>query len=252
MTILQTEYGYQLAITEQVVPGADTTAIILHGFMSHRQSNNAKAGAQSFNAMGISTLRPDFYGRGESDGAFGDLTIAKGVENVQACLAHIRQRDKAQKIILTGGSYGGLIALHAAAELGDQLSCLILRAPVSDWRACWAAEWTPDNISSWQDKGYYDGALPDGRTVRFGIETFYDLRDDDVYGKIAPRISVPVLIGHGNQDETVPLTQSERLSVMLADSKLVVLNGADHGFSDPVHVAAFQAEIEKFLFERFK
>lgn len=243
---LVTPDGSALALTETYVPDAKTTVLILHGFMSNRKSPNATAVAEQCSRMGMTAITVDFYGRGDSDGTFGDLTIAKAVENVMAVRAFVHERDPDQDIILAGGSFGGLVAMHAAAALPN-LKALIMRAPASDWRAIWAGWLSPAEFAAWDRIGTHTGDVAPGHTVTFGREFFVETQAPPVYDTLIEKLTVPTLIVHGDADETVPLAQSQKLHSLLPNSRLVVLPGADHGFSQPEDLEAYQHLIEEFL-----
>ena len=250
-TVIRLKDGAQIVATCHDHPDATTTAIILHGFYSSRQSGNVIAALDSFAAMGLSAIAPDLYGRGDSDGAFGDLTLAKGVDTVSAIIKQIKQRDSTQTIVLTGGSFGGLIALHAAAQLPD-IALLILRAPVSNWRAVWRDWVTPDEMAAWDQTGVHHGHLPDGRAVTFGRAFYDEIMRDNIYTDVAPSLTVPTLIVHGTADETVPLAQSEMLHSVIADSTTITIPGADHQFKNPEHLKIYQTILQDFIAARFK
>lgn len=238
--------NYTLALTETLVANAKITGIILHGFISDRHSPNTIAVSEQLHRDGINAITVDFYGRGESDGEFGKLTIVKAVENVFAVINHVHERDPEQKIILIGGSFGGLVAMHAAAKMTD-LEALILRAPVSDWNLVWQDWISPVQFAEWERTGIHTDEIAPGKSVTFGVEFLKEVQAPPLYNTIAPRITVPTLIVHGDADETVPVEQSQKLHSLLPNSQLIILPGADHRFSRPEDMVQYQAEISKFL-----
>lgn len=244
---LSSASGETIVASDYNVPDAKAIAIVLHGFFSSRKSPNAKAAVDGFMQQGINVIAPDFYGRGDSEGSFGDLTIAKAVDTVKAVIAHIKQSDPGRMIILTGGSFGGLVAMHVAAQFKDDIKLLILRAPVSDWKAVWDKDLTPEQFAQWDRDGSFTAPMPWGQTVTFCRELYDEMIQGDVYTEIAPAIAIPTLIVHGTADDVVPLVQSEKLNNVINNSKLIVLDGADHGFENPDHLTAYQGYIVSFL-----
>lgn len=239
--------GETIVATEHNVESATTTALILHGYFSTRQSANTQAAITGFAQQGYNVVAPDFYGRGDSDGAFGDLTIAKGVATAAAAVAHITQRDPAQRIILIGGSFGGLVAMQIAAQFADSIALLILRAPVSDWKAVWDNDLTPDQFALWDRDGSFSAPMPWGETVTFSRAVYDEMLTSTLYQTVAPRITAPTLIVHGTQDDVVPLAQSETLNNVINNSNLIVIEGADHAFSRPDDLAAYQSAVAAFI-----
>ena len=49
----------------------------------------------------------------------------------------------------------------------------------------------------------------------------------------AENIEIPTLVVHGDLDEAVPVEQSIKISKILQNSKLAIIKGADHRYSDP-------------------
>jgi len=80
---------------------------------------------------GIATFRFDFFGHGESQGPFEQLTNTLAVEQALAALDFVRQRGYRQ-IGLMGSSFGGLVSILSAAQRTD-LACLTLKCPVVDF-----------------------------------------------------------------------------------------------------------------------
>jgi pimeloyl-ACP methyl ester carboxylesterase len=246
---LTSKSGARIAMTAQTVPQATATMIILHGFFSSRHSANITRALDALNAHGLNVIAPDFYGRGDSDGAFGDLTIATGIDTVETVLHHVRQHNPEHQIILTGGSFGGLIALHAIPHVQDEIAALILRAPVSDWRTIWLDWIGAEKLQAWDETGSFTDTIPSGQNVTFGRAFYDDLCRTDLYSAIAPQIRVPTLIVHGDTDETVPLSQSKTLRDVLPHGELIVLPGADHAFSRVDDSAAYQQHMIDFLYK---
>lgn len=244
---VETSHGYRLAITEDYKAESMVTAIVLHGFQSSRRGGSATAVMDTLQEAGLNTLSLDFYARGESDGEFQDLTIAKAVENIEAMIAHVHARDPQQYIILIGSSFGGLIAQYVAAKNPGKVVLLILRAPVSDWQALWHDHLTAEELKNWSETGSHIATGYPGTKVTFGRAFLDDIQRQDIYEQIAPQIRVPTLIVHGDADEVVPLSQSQELKKHLVLSDLIVLPGADHRFSRSVDMEAYQYHIQNFL-----
>ena len=59
----------------------------------------------------------------------------------------------------------------------------------------------------------------------------------------------PVLILHGDADSTVPVSVSIEAAPLFADAELVVVPGANHGFSQALY-KAFEENVFRFLTEK--
>jgi pimeloyl-ACP methyl ester carboxylesterase len=246
--ILKTQNNKNIFVHVDPVAGATQTILVLHGYFGHAQTKNNRAAAAHFNALGFNVVCPDFYGRGQSEGAFGDLTIARGLETATLCLNDIKQTRPDHKIIVTGGSFGGLVAMHLARDFKEDVSALILRAPVSDWHDLWHREVPSEKMMVWKRDGSFTDIMPNGQEVTFGTDLYEEMNmSKAVYDQIAPAISIPTLIVHGDRDEMVPLSHTEKLHCALSQSELVILNGADHAFSREDDVLHYQDTIKAFL-----
>jgi pimeloyl-ACP methyl ester carboxylesterase len=245
---LKTQNNTSICVHNDLVAGATQTILVLHGYFGHAQTKNNQAAAAHFNTLGFHVVRPDFYGRGQSEGAFGDLTIARGVETAILCLNDIKKNHLDHKIMVTGGSFGGLVAMHLAYAYPNDIAALILRAPVSDWHDLWHREVPSEKMIAWQRDGYFADIMPNGREVTFGEELFSEMHAcKAVYDDIAPAIHMPTLIVHGDHDEMVPVSHTEKLHRAMPQSELVILNGADHAFSREDDVLHYQDAITAFL-----
>lgn len=65
------------------------------------------------------------------------------------------------------------------------------------------------------------------------------------------RIKIPLLIAHGADDETVPLSQSKKLHDALLKAKkphsYIVYEDEGHGFDDPENATEFLEKVDEFL-----
>lgn len=245
---LQTPTQTEICVHHVPQANAKAVVLLLHGYFSHAQTRNNHKAAMYFKSLGFHVACPDFYGRGESSGVFGDLTVARGIETAQCCLDAIKRDHPNVPIMITGGSFGGLVAMHLAHDRSNAIECLILRAPVSDWRALWQREVPREKMMDWVRDGSFSDVMPNGRTVTFGMDLYREMIGcNAVYDTFSSAIHVPTLIVHGDADEMVPLAQAQKLHQSMPHSELVILGGADHAFSRDTDVVRYQDAIKAFL-----
>ncbi|KZL03857.1 MULTISPECIES: alpha/beta fold hydrolase [unclassified Pseudovibrio] len=116
-------------------------AILLHGFTGTRDELPVKETEEGvFSRMarllaegGVSSLRIDFRGSGESDGKWEDTTFSGQIKDAVTTIDWVRAQEqfKGTKIALIGWSQGGLVASHAAAVRPD-LDTVVLMAPATN------------------------------------------------------------------------------------------------------------------------
>lgn len=183
--------------------------VLCHGLNSSKDSETYLNLEPILNNAGIATLRFDFFGHGESDGAFADLTISKGVDDILQIIESLKKKGY-KKIGLMGSSFGGICAIMAASKTLD-LYLLILKCPVSKM----------DELDENRDS-------PDLKLLK--DDFFEDSKKYDGY-EAGKRIKIPALIVHGDADNVVPVEQSRKLVKNLEFGELKEIKGADHRFS---------------------
>ena len=190
-------------ILAAIYEGEDKNApviVMCHGYQSSKNSPmTQKALARKLVERGLSVYRFDFTGHGESEGDLSVLTPLQGLDDLRAAVKDLNVLGK-KKFCLYGSSFGGNVALLYASE--RSVLALALKAPVSDYTQTAAIIGRPHFIE--------------------------DTKSIDLYKKVKS-IKCPVFIIHGNHDDVVPLTQSEKLyQALVCDKRLQVIHGADH------------------------
>ncbi len=205
--------------------------ILCHGFLSNKDSRTNLRLTELLVTQGISTLRFDWFGMGESEGEFGRITVSTCCDQLERAISLMRERGY-HELGLIGSSFGGLLAI-LVGQHHPELRAVGLKCPVPDFPETLDHEFGRAGIEEWQRTNY----IPDvtGGTVPIALDfAFYEsCRAFDAYAA-ARNIKAPVLIVHGEQDELVPFHQIERLEESLPDdTKLVLLPEADHQFGRP-------------------
>mgnify|MGYP000731207230 CR=1 FL=1 len=89
--------------------------ILAHGFSSSKESVTFTTLQNTLNKHKISTFRFDFFGHGESDGKFADVTISKAINNLLHAITFLKEQGYT-KIGLFGSSFGGISSIIAASK----------------------------------------------------------------------------------------------------------------------------------------
>ena len=187
--------GIQLNAVLEKPEGVDfcPLVILLHGFTSAMDRPHNLLAAAAIRDAGFATLRFDVYGHGTSGGEFRKHTIWKWISNTMAVIDHCLELGYTE-VYLSGHSQGGLVAALVAGMETDRIRGLILRAP----------------------------AFMIGNYVRVA----QTIRVEDA----ADRFRNPVLILHGDEDDTVPLADSHRMAQLYRNCELTVIAGETHHF----------------------
>jgi pimeloyl-ACP methyl ester carboxylesterase len=222
--------GHRIAAIVSLPPGrTDKIAVLCHGFLSSKTSSTNKTLTRLLVDQGIGTCCFDFFGQGESDGPFEQITTTLGVHQAQAAIDLMKQNGY-RHIGLMGSSFGGLVSILTAAQRTD-LACLALKCPVVDFAEELRLGFGPDEMAQWKATDTIPNIMggPERISLRYA---FYEDALQRIAYDPARSITAPTIIVQGDKDEHVPLHQSQRLFETLRVKKhLEMLPGADHQFT---------------------
>ena len=200
--------------------------ILIHGFTGHMEEDHIKAAQKAMNDAGVSVLRVEMYGHGGSDGEFKDHTLYKWVTNALAAVKYAKSLDFVTDLYLSGHSQGGLLTMLVGGMCPDDFKALLPLSPAwmipeiaregSVLGTSFDPKHIPDMITSgsWELSGDY---------IRV-VQTIHV--EDEI-----ERFEGPVLIIHGDADETVPFSYAEKAAKLYKNAELVPIHGDDHCFT---------------------
>ncbi len=209
--------------------GTDRVAVLCHGFLSSKTSSTNKTLTRLLIDQGIGTFCFDFFGQGESDGPFEQITTTLGVQQAQAAIDFMKQNGY-RHIGLMGSSFGGLVSILTAAQQTD-LACLALKCPVVDFAEELRLGFGSDEMARWKATDTIPNIMGGPDRIRLRYAFYEDALNQIAYDP-ARSISAPTIIVQGDKDEHVPLHQSRRLfDTLRVEKHLEMLPGADHQFT---------------------
>jgi len=206
--------------------------LLCHGFTGQRIEAHCLfvKTSRALAEAGIASLRFDFRGSGESDGAFETMTVSGEVSDALAAAAWLARRrivDRERMGIL-GLSLGGMVTALVLGRTARFRSAALWSAVA---RPTWLRERMPPGfLRSCRRRGYLDLG---GSYV--GAPFFGDLPNHDPVGGIASS-PADVLVVHGREDGSVPLEQAREYVGALkrrkngARTQTAFIKGADHTF----------------------
>jgi len=223
-------HGHRVAsILTRPSSGTDRVAVLCHGFLSSKTSSTNSALTRTLTGHGIATFGFDFFGQAESEGPFDQITTTLAVEQANTAIDLMRQKGF-RRIGLMGSSFGGLVSILTASQRTD-LACLALKCPVVDFAEELRLEFGEDGMAEWKATNTIPNIMggPDRIKLQYA---FYDDCLQQIAYIPAESITAPTVIVQGDQDEHVPLHQSQRLCEALRIKKhLELVPGADHQFT---------------------
>ncbi|MBI4895820.1 MAG: alpha/beta fold hydrolase [Candidatus Aenigmarchaeota archaeon] len=223
--------------------------IICHGLSSNKNSPIYSELTDILKKHNISTFKFDFYGHGESQGNFDDITVSKAVDSILQAIKLLKELGY-KKIGLIGTSFGGISSIIAASKT-KSLFLLVLRSPVSNYKVKTLTDLSNEEMQEWKTSGYRVYTNVQGKRLRLNYSFYEDLKNNDGY-KAAKKIKIPTLIVHGDRDDVVPIEQSNKLSKIITKAKLIRIIGADHFYSDKKNFNEMLKVISDYVIQKSK
>jgi len=225
--------------------------ILCHGFSTSKDSSTYKTMQESLNQHQLSTFRFDFYGHGESDGKFEDITLTKAVNNILETIVFLKKQGYPQ-IGLLGSSFGGNASLLATCKIKD-IFVLALKCPVSNYFENQILKKSPEEIANWKTQGfiyYFSNTHQKKKKLKYSF--FEDIKNYKNDSSKYKTITLPTIIVHGDQDITVPVEQSKKTAEIIPHCTLEIIKGADHFFKGPGHFTKMIKLLTNFIIKHSK
>lgn len=217
--------------TPEVIKEKFPMVCIFHGFTDNKVGPHfifVKL-SRMLEAKGIASVRFDFSGSGESDGDFIDMTISKELHDANAILDYVKSLDfvDMNNIGILGYSMGGAVASMLAGQHKDDIKSLCLWATAGSMKELIALDVKEEELEEARKTGFWDAG---GLLV--GENFLKDALNLDILAR-ASEFNKNVMLLHGSEDQTVPLSTSEKyLEIYETRAALHVVEGASHGFSN--------------------
>ncbi|MBQ7746362.1 MAG: alpha/beta fold hydrolase [Spirochaetia bacterium] len=203
---------------------------------AHEFGGNSRRGwwihyAEYWAQQGIAVYTFDFSGGGEestSDGKTTDMSVLTEAVDLEQVLASAREWNFVDKnrIVIIGGSQGGAVSSIVAARHPEDIAALVLLYP--------ALIVTDDLHVKFPDPTKVPDVYRYNGWIDVGPRYVNDMYNFDIYKDMAT-FNKSVLLIHGDKDDIVPLSYSERAKETYKDAELVVIKGAGHIFFTPDH-----------------
>ncbi len=202
--------------------------VLFHGFAGDRMESHwmfVKC-SRALARAGIASLRFDFYGSGESDGGFREMSLRGEIADGRAAVALMRGQKEIdpERVGLLGLSLGGAVA--ASLALSVRAKAIVL------WSAVAHTARLRDLVK--QSAKKIQG-MPGA--VEFDARELSPRLVEDVL-KVEPirhlaRFQGPTLIVHPEKDEHIPVSHARDFyqAAGAQAKELVIIAGADHVYT---------------------
>lgn len=244
--------GNNIAVRFQKGETAPAVIVWLGGYGSDMRGTKAERLALLAQTNGLSFLRFDYSGHGESGGRFIDGTISTWLKDAEAVIAHFCGE---RPLVLVGSSMGAWIALRLvqnliAAKQQSRLAGIVLLAPAPDFTSeLVEPELTKAQLNDLQTKGYcQEPSLYGPEPTIYTKALIEDGRNNRVLtGIIDTYCAVRILQGMADTD--VPYQHALKLMAHLSKDKvtLTLIKDGDHRLSREHDLVLLVAAVQGFM-----
>ncbi len=203
------------------------TVCICHGIPSGTPEEKEDGGypelAKWMCREGFAVFIFNFRGTGESGGNFDLSGWARDLKAVIDYLWELPETDR-EHLSLLGFSGGAAVAICVAAN-NERVSCVAACACPAEFTFLSEVDDPQKVVEHFRGIGIIrDEGFPE--SAGKWLNGFNEVRPIDYVDKIAPR---PLLLVHGDRDETVDISHARRLYKKAGEPKqLVIIDGAGH------------------------
>lgn len=204
-------------------------AVIFHGLMSHRNDNMFCKIAEALLERGISVVKFDFNGHGESDGDFSDMNVYSEILDASKIIDYVRQLDFVTDIYIVGHSQGALVGGMIAGYYREYIKKLVMLAPAATIKddalkgSCFGIPYDMYNIPE-----YITMINDERKKFNVGAMYFRTAKTLPIY-ETTSMFEGETLIIHGTKDEAVGVIGSKRYADHLKNITIELLEGENHG-----------------------
>ncbi len=205
----------------------------------------------NFSHNGVSLQKPHEFSDLE---AFGNNNFSIELEDLESIIdwakINLKQKVDLTRIYLLGHSRGGGISILKAAS-NSSIKKLVTWASVSDFEK----KIENDKVSLWKDRGVV--YVFNSRTNQ-QMPLYYQFYEDYIKNKsqfsipkACSKLSIPTLIIHGDNDQTVNFNEAEELNVNISNSVLLKIKDSDHVFNTkhPFDINHISIQLKKVIAE---
>lgn len=204
------------------VPGV----VIYHGFTGNKMEPHfifVKL-SRALEKAGMASVRFDFYGSGESDGDFSNMTPETELKDARAILDYMRGLDiiDSSRIGICGLSMGGYIGGITSGDNRDLVRSMCLWAPAGMMR---------EGFKRCVEEGMKigEGLFDIGGNV-VSYAAYDSSKVIDPYERTALFDKESCII-HGTNDQAVPYEIGLKYRDILSKAEFHTIEGADHTFN---------------------
>lgn len=219
--------------------------ILEHGLTGHMEERHILAVAETARSIGFVVLRVELYGHGKSDGAFCDHTVLKWVDQMLDVVDYASGLPFVTDLYLAGHSQGGLTTMLVGGMERDRLKAILPLAPAI---VIWDAARKGNMLGIRFDPDHIPDVLHMGKRTLKG--NYFRVAQTLPVEDSIRRFDKPVLIVHGDADESVPVQYAYDAAKQYPNCTLKIIPGDTHCYDH--HLDQVCEAVREFLEEMEK
>jgi pimeloyl-ACP methyl ester carboxylesterase len=215
--------------------------ILCHGFAGNKIEDKRLfvEAARDMSAFGYNVLRFDFYGAGDSDGAFEDTRVSLHIKNLQDAIDWAQHEDY-EHIAVLGISLGAATAILTVSD--QPVDALVTWSAVPDMNLLYKNH--VNELLSFNGKIEYNGWL-------LHPDFFADAMQYDIKSALAT-LQMPKFIVQGTADEPLFVDGFAQFQdIVRPPTDFMEIPGASHTFQHPAHRRQLVRQTTRWLFRHF-
>ena len=214
------------------VPAAEDGKKVPLVIFSHELGNDHTSGeryaerlAEAGYAAYVFDFRGGTVGGNKSDGSNSEMSILTEASDLESVLAAAKTWDfvDPDKIVLLGGSMGGLVTSVVGSTHQDEIAGMILMYPALSAKVDSGAEQYQSEDEIPEDVSLFGG------WIHVGKNYITDLWTVD-FDQMLSSYQGHMLLLHGDKDSTVPISYSEEAKEIIPDCEFYVIKDGGHEF----------------------
>lgn len=213
----------------------NTIIVGVHGFAGDKESSMLNQLASACSENGTALISFDFPSHGESPVQEDMLTIENCKNDLLDVLSYAKSLYPHASISIFATSFGGYVTLLCADRLVDLK--LVLRAPAVSMPKILLENVLKMNAEEFRKKGSVSCGFE--REIQLPYSFYEDLLQQE--NVLEKEIFQQSLILHGDNDNIVPISDILDFGKIQKNTKINVIQGADHRFKK-------KGEIEKIVY----
>jgi pimeloyl-ACP methyl ester carboxylesterase len=242
LSVAEAHIAYQRQFGDSHKP----SILFLGGYASDMEGAKACFLAQKCEQEGISFVRFDYRGCGQSTGSFRDGTIGAWLEDSVAIFNHLMTPPT----IVIGSSMGGWLGLLLAQQKAKDFKAFIGVAAAPDFTETlvWEKLTSEQRGVLLKDGEIFDDAAPIDRRIPMTLSLIEEARHHLIL-KSSIKMSCPLRFLQGTKDEEVPPSYAQRVtqSVQSDDTRVTLIEEGDHRLSTPDNLNVLWQTVAEFL-----